>query len=88
MWPELATGVTDVAMAWEASRVPKKFRDWYQKQDPILLYVRKLLRRKLISRDAVLRLDREVSARNSEAREFAVASPMPPGEPALTGVFA
>jgi len=88
MWPELATGTTDVAMAWDASRMPKQFRDWHQKQDPILLYVRKLLRKKLLSRDAVLRLDREVSARNAAARAFAVASPMPRGETALERVFA
>ena len=88
MWPELSTGITDVAMAWEASRVPKQFHDWYAMQDPILLYVRKLLRKKLISRDAVLKLDREVSARNTAARNFAVDSPMPRGETALDGVFA
>ena len=88
MWPELATGTTDVAMAWEPNRIPKKFSDWYANQDPILIFVRKILRKKLISRDGVLRLDREVSARNAAARQFAVASPMPRGETALDSVFA
>ncbi len=88
MWPELSTGITDVAMAWASNRTPGKFSDWYQNQDPILLYIRKLLRKKLISRDAALRLDREVSTRTAAARQFAVTSPMPRGETALQGVFA
>lgn len=88
MWPELSTGITDVAMAWESNRTPKKFSDWFVNQDPILIFVRKLLRKKLISRDAVLRLDQRVSARNATARQFAVASPMPRGKSALDSVFA
>ena len=88
MWPELSTGITDVALAWESDRVPKKYNDWYLHQDPILLHIRKLLRNKLMSRDAVLRLDRKVIERNAAARNFAIASPMPRGKTALDKVFA
>lgn len=88
MWPELSTGITDVALAWESERMPKKYRDWHVHQDPILLHIRKLLRKKLISRAAVLQLDRKVIARNAAARQFAIASPMPRGKTALDSVYA
>ena len=45
MWPELSTGVTDVSVAWKPGAVPRRFRDWYMNQDPILLFIRELLRK-------------------------------------------
>ncbi|MFM9972661.1 MAG: thiamine pyrophosphate-dependent dehydrogenase E1 component subunit alpha [Burkholderiales bacterium] len=88
MWPELSTGVTDVAMAWEPDKIPRTFRDWYVKQDPILLFIRKLLKKKLCSGDEILKLDRHVRARDAKARQLAVESPMPRGKTALDHVFA
>ena len=88
MWPELSTGITDVSMAWDAGQVPVKFRDWHTHQDPILLFIRKLLRKKLVTRDAIVKVDREVRARDATARRFAVSSPMPHGKTALQRVFA
>ena len=88
MWPELSTGITDVSMAWEPKLTAGEFSDWYRNQDPILLYIRKLLRKKRVSRDAVLKLDSAVSARNAAARKYAIASPMPIGKTALERVYA
>jgi TPP-dependent pyruvate/acetoin dehydrogenase alpha subunit len=75
-------------MAWDAGQVPVKFREWHTHQDPILLFVRKLLRKKLVTREAIVKVDREVRARDATARRFAVSSPMPHGKTALQRVFA
>jgi TPP-dependent pyruvate/acetoin dehydrogenase alpha subunit len=88
MWPELSTGITDLTMAWDAKRIPKKFAGWYRKEDPVLLHVRRLLRARTLTREAVLALDRAVSERMAAARRFAVESPMPRGDTALDHVFA
>ena len=88
MWPSLATGITDVAMAWEEKRVPRKFRDWYLKEDPILLHVRRLLRSRLATREAVLALDGAVNERMAKARRFAIDSPMPDPRTVFDHVFA
>ena len=87
MWPSLATGITDVAMAWEEKRVPRKFRDWYLKEDPILLHVRRLLRSRLATREAVLALDGAVNERMAKARRFAIDSPMPDPRTVFDHVF-
>lgn len=88
MWPELSTGITDVSMAWQAADPSGRFRDWYANQDPILLFIRKLLRKKMVSLDAILKLDHDVRARDAKARRYATASPMPRGKTALDLVFA
>lgn len=88
MWPELSTGITDISMAWSPDIKPGKNRDWYVNQDPILLFARQLLRKKTLSRDSILKVDRDVLARDARARAFAINSPMPRGKTALEGVFA
>lgn len=89
MWPELSTGLTDVAMAWEEARIPSgPHEDWYRSQDPVLLFVRKLVTAGVISKEEVAALDREVSERIGAARRAAVESPMPRAETAVERVFA
>jgi TPP-dependent pyruvate/acetoin dehydrogenase alpha subunit len=88
MWPELSTGITDVTMAWDASRIPKRHRDWFIKEDPILIFIRRLLKERSATREQVAALDKRVMARNKAAGDRAIKSPMPRGETALSGVFA
>lgn len=88
MWPELSTGITDVSMAWEESKIPQAHEDWYRNQDPILLHLRKLLRGGGISKEEIVAMDSRVSERIAAARRFAIESPMPSPETALDDVFA
>ena len=43
LWPQLVTGATDVAMAWDPSRIPDEYRAWHERQDGVLRFVRELL---------------------------------------------
>jgi len=88
LWPELPTGDTDIAMAWQTAPFTGEHADWFRNHDPIFLYVRKLLAAGNITRDEVIALDRKVSDEIAAARTFALASPLPPAETALDHVFA
>ena len=88
MWPELSTGITDIAMAWDPSRIPNKYANWYKDHDPVLIFIRQLLKNKIASRASIVALDRRVSQRNQAAGERAIHSPMPRGHTALANVFA
>ena len=87
LWPELPTGVTDLTMAWNDSGISGEHADWYRNHDPILIYVRELLRDGA-SREEIIALDRAVDARMAQARKFAQESPLPPAETALDHVLA
>jgi len=87
LWPELPTGVTDLSMAWNDSGISGEHADWYRNHDPILIYVRELLRDGA-SREEIIALDRAVDARMAQARKFAQESPLPPAETALDHVLA
>lgn len=87
LWPELPTGVTDLSMAWNDSGISGEHADWYRNHDPILIYVRELLRDGA-SREEIIALDRAVDARMARARKFAQESPLPPAETALDHVLA
>ncbi len=88
MWPEISTGITDIAMAWDDSRTGGEHAHWYRSEDPVLLFARKLIAAGTMSREAIATLDAEVSARIDAAARFAIESPMPKGESALQRVFA
>jgi len=84
--PEFTTGITDVTMAWDESKIAGEHADWIR-SDPILRYVRVLLGRNDATRDDVLALDRKANDEMQAARAFAEASPFPKPESAVTGVF-
>lgn len=86
--PEFTTGITDVAMAWDDSKIGGSHADWLRNFDPIRRYARTLLDGKLASKDDILAIDRRVSEQMQKARDFAEASPFPNPESAVTGVFA
>jgi pyruvate dehydrogenase E1 component alpha subunit len=79
LWPELATGVTDVAMAYDDSLVDGEHAGWYRDHDPVLIYARELLAAGEISRDELTEIDERVRARIDEACDAALqASPPSP----------
>jgi TPP-dependent pyruvate/acetoin dehydrogenase alpha subunit len=88
LWPELPTGDTDIAMAWQTTPFTGEHADWYANHDPILIFVRKLMQAGEITRDEVIAIDRKVNEQMAKAREFAIASPLPSAETALAHVFA
>jgi acetoin:2,6-dichlorophenolindophenol oxidoreductase subunit alpha len=87
LWPALPTGDTDIAMAWDETKIGGEHADWYRHHDPILLYARKLLAAG-VTRDEILGRDREVTADMAVAKKFAVDSPLPPPDTALAHVLA
>ncbi|MGQ0569451.1 MAG: thiamine pyrophosphate-dependent dehydrogenase E1 component subunit alpha, partial [Armatimonadota bacterium] len=75
LWPELATGRTDLAMAWDESRIPDQHREWHRSQDGLLQSTRALLRAGHLTRDRALQIDQEVGEQIDQAGRFALDSP-------------
>ena len=82
------TGVTDLEMAWDESKIAGKHADWIKRFDPLRLYVKKLVETKAMTKQDILALDKRVQDDIAKARAFAEASPFPKTEVALQGVFA
>jgi len=85
--PEYTTGVTDLAMAWDAKRITGPHADWNH-GDPIIRMARVILRAKQGTRDHLLAIDAKVAKRLEAALAYAEASPFPKPRSALDGVFA
>jgi TPP-dependent pyruvate/acetoin dehydrogenase alpha subunit len=88
LWPELSTGETDLARAWDPGRIPEQHGEWHRTQDGLLRFTRELLQAGHLTSDGVLQLDREVQAEIEQAVRFAMESPAPAPEAALEDVFA
>ncbi|MDE2166968.1 MAG: thiamine pyrophosphate-dependent dehydrogenase E1 component subunit alpha [Alphaproteobacteria bacterium] len=87
LWPELSTGETDVAFAWEPDRIPMAHRDWFA-NDGLIRYVRQLFDAKLANTKEILALDATVRADLAKAMRFAIEAPYPDPASALDDVFA
>jgi TPP-dependent pyruvate/acetoin dehydrogenase alpha subunit len=88
LWPEPATGTTDIRMASGEVAPGGEHADWLEHHDPVLRLGRLLAGR---GPDAVARLmslDRKVQARIEAAVAFALESPLPAVETAFDHVFA
>ena len=88
LWPELLTGVTDLAMAWDPAHIPQEHADWHATHDGLLRFTRDLLAAGAATQDEILALDRAVRGEMARARTFALESPEPAPEAALEDVFA
>lgn len=88
LWPELITGETDLAMAWDEDRIPEKYGQWHRHQDGLLRFTRELLRASIITSGDVVDLDGEVLREIDRAVQFALDSPYPEPATALEDVFA
>lgn len=88
LWPQLLTGETDVAVAWDASRLPDEHRAWHERQDGVLRYVADLVAGGHATPDQVLAVDAEARAEMAAAVAHGLDSPYPEPEEALDHVFA
>ncbi|MDH3242121.1 MAG: thiamine pyrophosphate-dependent enzyme [Alphaproteobacteria bacterium] len=85
--PEYTTGVTDLAMAWDAKRAKGPNADW-NRTDPVLRMARVLLRAKQATRGDIEAVDAKIGRRLKAALAYAEASPFPKPRSALRGVYA
>ena len=88
IWPELATGKTDLSMAWDTSLIGADHTSWYQELDGLLGFTRELLAVGFLTRDIAIDLDKRATERVREGLSFALDSPYPEPEEALEHVFA
>ena len=88
LWPEPATGETELSMAWDETRISGEHANWIKAYDPILRHARVLLSDHGFTAEELLAIDREVNDVVDEAEAFALASPLPDPESAMDKVFA
>ena len=88
LWPELATGITDLQMATGKAATTGRHQQWYEHHDPVLRLARELARRGAESVRRISALDEAVRKQIADAAQFALASPLPAPETALNHVFA
>jgi pyruvate dehydrogenase E1 component alpha subunit len=88
LWPELATGITDIGMATGKTAIGEgPHRAWYAQNDPVLRLARALC----VDAEAARRieaLDRKVRDIIAAAETSALASPLPDAATARDYVFA
>lgn len=70
-----------------ADYVPKLLLEKWAQRDPILHLEKLLLQRKLITRDRIQEMEKEIHQQIDDAVAYAEASPMPEGGDALKGVY-
>ena len=87
LWPELKTGITELAAAWDETLITGEHARWIREHDPVLRFARTLAGQDALTREAAGAIDTRIAERIEAARAFALASPMPPPESALDGVF-
>jgi pyruvate dehydrogenase E1 component alpha subunit len=87
LWPEPATGTTDIGMATGETEPSGEHADWLDKHDPILRLGR-MLARDAASIARIKTLDDQTRRRIDAAVEFALASPLPAASTAFDHVFA
>ncbi|MQA74059.1 MAG: hypothetical protein GEU88_06930 [Solirubrobacterales bacterium] len=88
LWPEMTTGETEIARAYDEAAIEGEHADWFRDHDPVLIYARELLASGDLSRDELAELDARVTARIAEASEFALAGSPPAPESVNDYVFA
>ena len=86
-WPSVPVP-TDISFAWDASAVPDKVREWYEACDPVLIFLRELVKAGQATREEIAELDKKARRAIEEAAAFAVSSPFPKPEEALEHVLA
>jgi acetoin:2,6-dichlorophenolindophenol oxidoreductase subunit alpha len=87
-FPKSVGGDTDINWTWAPEGSPEVVRKWEEQSDPVLLYARKLLDRKAISREGLIDLDARVRDEMDAAAKFALNSPLPPAEAAVEYAYA
>jgi pyruvate dehydrogenase E1 component alpha subunit len=88
IWPQLLTGTTQLAMAWDESLIPDEYRVWHEEQDSVLRFVREIIAAGVMQPQEILELDAGIQVEMKAGVEFALQSDYPPAEKALELVFA
>src|SRR5919108_4721673 len=86
--PKLVAGATNIAWAWDAGAVPERVRSWYEEGDPVLAFARELVENGGTTRGEIERLDDDVRKEANEAARFALESPLPDPNDALSFAYA
>ena len=87
-FPTLATGRTDLDMAFGRRAIPTEHERWYREDDPVLKLARDLVAQDEAAASRLVSIDESVTDRIREAVQFAVESPWPDPSAALDHVFA
>jgi len=89
LWPEQATGDTDLRMATGKVVIEGPHKEWYSHHDPVLRLARAVcVGGGAAEVDRLMALDKGVTGRIATAVEFALTGPMPVPESALQHVYA
>jgi pyruvate dehydrogenase E1 component alpha subunit len=88
LWPQLLTGPTDLAHAWQPERLEGEHAVWWREQDGLLRFARELLVAGFVTRPEAAAMDAEAVREMERAVAFALESPYPAPEEALDDVFA
>jgi acetoin:2,6-dichlorophenolindophenol oxidoreductase subunit alpha len=83
-WPHLAGIATSMSWVWDSASVPDVLATWVD-NDPLILFARMLLQKKVLDQRHLLQLDGRVLKRIEDALEFASNSSEPPPEEAFFG---
>ncbi len=86
--PQLATGITDLAMAWGERPITGEHAAWIERHDPVIRLARDLTSASIVTRSELRQIDDKVRGRVEEAATFAVGSPFPDPGSAFDHVFA
>ncbi|MGH7774041.1 MAG: thiamine pyrophosphate-dependent dehydrogenase E1 component subunit alpha [Candidatus Binatia bacterium] len=86
-WPVVPVP-TDIALAWDVSPAPEAEQEWYRNSDPVLLFIRELVEKRIASREEISQIQKGVREEIDQAVKFALSSPYPKPETALEDVFA
>jgi pyruvate dehydrogenase E1 component alpha subunit len=86
LWPELATGLTDIRVVTGETKPTGEHADWIDNHDPIVRTGRALAAAG--GKERMHALDAAVSKRIDDAVAFALKSPMPDAKTAFDHVFA
>lgn len=89
LWPELATGITDIAMATGETPIGDgPHRAWFEDNDPLLRLARQLAPTSDDASGRIHAIDRAATARIADAVAFARASAFPAASTVADYVFA
>jgi TPP-dependent pyruvate/acetoin dehydrogenase alpha subunit len=78
----------EIAMIWDKKKIPNEQKEFYLKKDGLIRFARECIRAKVLDKELILSIDDEVQEKIKEATKFALDSPWPKPEEAVTHVFA
>ena len=88
VFAQMLTGLLDLRMAWGETQPEGEHAGWVRDHDPVLRMAREFIDAGLMSRQALLDMDRKVCEDVERAAQFAIDSPLPAPQSAYEHVFA